>query len=251
SCMYGVARWESHCGCNSMANGHWNQHWRRPLRDALDWLRDALAGPYEANAKNLLRDPWVARDEYVKVMIDRSLDSVHAFLTEYAVRDLTPEEEVQALRLLEMQRHLMLMYTSCGWFFDEPTGPETIQILQYAGRAVQLAQQLFGGAREDEFLNRLEAVRSNIPEFGNGRQIYEKFIASAMLDLPGGAAHYAISSFFDGYRESASIYSYGADLHDVAIFDAGRLRLAAGSARITSRITRAQFDFNFAVLHDG
>jgi len=251
SCMHGVARWESHCGCNSMANGHWNQHWRRPLRDALDWLRDALAGPYEANAKNLLRDPWVARDEYVKVMIDRSLDSVHAFLTEYAVRDLTPEEEVQALRLLEMQRHLMLMYTSCGWFFDEPTGPETVQIFQYAGRAVQLSEELCGGDREEQFLKRLEAVRSNIPEFGNGRDIYERFVRPAMLDLFGVAAHYAISSLFDGYRRSNSVYSYDAELQDVKVLEKDNTKLAIGRASIISRITRTQLKFSFAALYFG
>jgi alpha-amylase/alpha-mannosidase (GH57 family) len=251
SCMHGVARWESHCGCNSMAHGDWNQHWRRPLRDALDWLRDDLAAPYEANARKFLRDPWVARDEYVELTIDRSLDSVHAFLIEHAVRGLTPEEEVQVLRLLEMQRHLMLMYTSCGWFFDEPTGPETIQIFQYAGRAVQLSEELCGEGREERFLKRLEAVHSNIAEFGNGRAIYERFVRTAMLDLFGVAAHYAISSLFDGYRQSNSVYSYDAELRDVKILEKDRTKLAIGRAAITSRITRAQLHFSFATLYFG
>ncbi len=251
SCAHGVGRWTSSCGCNSGGRPQWSQNWRQPLRDALDWLRDDLGVPYELEARKLLIDPRSARDEYIDVVCDRSAASVEQFLVRHRRHQLSGDEEVRALRLLEMQRHLMLMYTSCGWFFDEPTGPETVQILQYAGRAVQLGQQLFGGPREDEFLNRMDAVRSNIPEFGNGRQIYERFVTSAMLDLPGGAAHYAISSFFDGYRESASIYSYEADLHHVAIFDAGKCRLAAGSARITSRVTRAQLDFNFAVLHGG
>jgi alpha-amylase/alpha-mannosidase (GH57 family) len=251
SCMHGVARWESDCGCNSMANGHWNQQWRRPLREALDWLRDDLANPYEANAKRLLRDPWVARDEYVKVMIDRSVDSMHAFLAEHAVRDLTREEEIQALRLLEMQRYLMLMYTSCGWFFDEPTGPETVQMFQYAGRAVQLSEELCGGHREEQFLKRLEAVRSNIPEFGNGRNIYERFVRPAMLDLFGVAAHYAISSLFDGYRRSDSVYSYDAELQDVKVLEKEKTKLAIGRASITSRITRAPLKFSFAALYFG
>ena len=113
----------------------------------------------------------------------------------------------------------MLMYTSCGWFFDEPTGTETVQVLQYAARAVQLGQQLFGRDCEEEFLERLELVHSNIPEFGNGRDIYERFVRPAMLDLPGVAAHYAISSFFDGYQQSDSIYSYEAHLRDVSTFE--------------------------------
>ena len=250
SCMHGVARWESNCGCNSGGHSHWNQEWRRPLREALDWLRDDLAGVYELSAKELLRDPWTARDEYVKVVIDRSPATVNCFLAEHALRDLSPEEELQALRLLEMQRHLMLMYTSCGWFFDEPTGPETVQVLQYAARAVQLSDQ-FGGEREEQFLKRLENVRSNISEFGNGRNIYERFVRPAMLDLLGVAAHYAVSSLFDGYHQRDSVYCYRAHLQEVQLFENGRTRLAIGRARITSRITHARLKFIFAVLYFG
>src|SRR6266542_1084484 len=251
SCMHGVARWENNCGCNSGGRPHWNQEWRRPLREALDWLRDDLASIYEVEAKRLLIDPWLARDEYIAAVWDRSAGSVEHFLAKHGARDLFADEKVRALRLLEMQRHLMLMYTSCGWFFDEPTGTETVQVLQYAARAVQLGQQLFGVDREEKFLEHLEGVRSNIAEFGNGRDIYERFVRPAMLDLSGVAAHYAISSFFDGYHSSDSIYAYQTDLQDVQIFESGKLRLVAGTARITSNVTHALFEFNFSVLHAG
>ena len=144
----------------------------------------------------------------------------------------------------------MLMYTSCGWFFDEPTGPETVQVLQYAARAVQLSDQ-FGGEREEQFLKRLESVRSNTPEVSNGREIYERFVRPAMLDLLGVAAHYAISSLFDGYHRRDSVYCYRAQLQEVQIFENGRTRLAIGRARITSRITHARLKFIFAVLYFG
>jgi alpha-amylase/alpha-mannosidase (GH57 family) len=251
SCTHGIARWENDCGCNSGSNHQWKQTWRRPLREALNWLRDELDGIYESGARDLLKDPWVARDEYGVAVIDRSPGTVDSFLAEHALRDLSPEEATRALRLLEMQRHLMLMYTSCGWFFDEPTGPETVQVLQYAGRAVQLSEQLFGGEREEQFLTRLEKVWSNIPEFGNGRSIYEKFVRPAMLDLCGVAAHYAISSLFDGYRDSTSMYRYHAQLQEVYPFERGGAKLAVGRARITSRTTRGELQFNFAALHLG
>jgi alpha-amylase/alpha-mannosidase (GH57 family) len=251
SCIHGVGRWESNCGCNAGGNGLWKQEWRRPLREALDWLRDELATVYEVGAKELLKDPWTARDEYARIVIDHSAGTVDRFLDEQAVRDLSAEEVVRALRLLEMQRHLMLMYTSCGWFFDEPTGPETVQVLQYAGRAVQLSEQLFGGEREEQFLNRLEKVESNIPEFGNGRNIYEKFVRPAMLDLCGVAAHYAISSLFDGYRDCHSVYCYHAHLEEVDLHEKGRTKLATGRAQVLSRSTRGELKFGFVVLYLG
>ena len=251
SCAHGVARWDSNCGCNSGGHQKWNQEWRLPLREAFDWLRDDLVTDFESHAKALFKNPWLARDHYIRAVLDRSSENVLNFLSKHSIRRLSPEEEIHALRLLELQRHLMLMYTSCGWFFDEPTGPETIQVLQYASRAVQLSQQLFGGERESEFLKRLELVRSNISEFGNGREIYERFVRPAMLDLPGVAAHYAISSFFDGYQEFDSIYSYQARLLRVSNFQHAKVKFATGTVRIQSRITHAQLDFDFAVLHAG
>src|SRR5205823_6486743 len=221
SCAHGVGRWESDCGCNAGGGPGWNQQWRGPLREAFDWLRDDLVADYERCAKLLLVDPWSARDDYIDVVLDRSVSNVTDFLSRHSLCRLSPIEEVRALRLLELQRHLMLMYTSCGWFFDEPTGTETVQVLQYAGRAVQLGHQLFGGDREEQFLKRLEAVHSNISEFGNGRDIYERFVRPAMLDLPGVAAHYAISSLFDGFHQSDSVYSYRADLRDLQLIENG------------------------------
>jgi hypothetical protein len=91
-------------------------------------------------------------------------------------RRLYPEGEhrVRALRLLELQRHAMLMYTSCGWFFNDLAGLETEQILAYAGRVVELAEQLFETPVEGSFLGFLERARSNAPERGTGRDLYER-----------------------------------------------------------------------------
>lgn len=249
SCMHGVSRWESNCGCNGGANGSWNQEWRQPLRHALDWLRDELAPEYEKAARQLLRDPWQARDEYVIAVTDRT--QADLFLSQQGIRELSSPEQEQALRLLEMQRHLMLMYTSCGWFFDEPTGPETVQVLQYAARAVQLSESLFSSGREEQFLQRLESVHSNLPQCGNGRNIYERFVRPAMLDLVGVAAHYVISSFFDGYHRRSSVYCYDARLQDAQSFQRGGAKLAIGHATILSRISRAELKFAFAALHFG
>ena len=144
SCVHGIERWRSDCGCNSGMHSGWHQRWRGPLREALDWLRDAMAGRFELRGAALLKDPWAARNDYIELILDRSRGNAVAFLDCHATHPLSPEERVRALKLLELHRHAMLMYTSCGWFFDEVSGIETVQVLQYAGRVLQLNRELFG-----------------------------------------------------------------------------------------------------------
>ena len=158
--MHGIERWRSNCGCNSGGHPEWNQEWRAPLRTALDWLRDALASVFESKAATLLKDPWRARDEYIRVILDRSDESLAAFFGEHATHELNDDEKVAALKLLEMQRHAQLMYTSCGWFFDELSGIETVQVIQYARRAVRLGEQMNGGNLEAQFVEQLRTPRA-------------------------------------------------------------------------------------------
>jgi len=252
SCAHGVERWRADCGCNTGGRPGWHQEWRGPLRQALDWLRDEIAAPYEKDARALLRDPWTARDEYIAVVLDRSEESLERFFAEHAARELRAHERVRALELLELQRHAMLMYTSCGWFFDELSGIETVQVIQYAGRAVQLAQKLFRDPKlEKQFVERLAVAKSNLPEHGDGAQIYEKYVKPAAVDLEKVAAHYAISSLFERYGERTSIYCYDVEPADYHSFEFGKARLAVGRAQVTSRITRESGTFSFGVLHFG
>ena len=251
SCAHGVGRWSTDCGCNSGGNAEWNQQWRAPLRQALDWLRDDLAPVYSEAAGQLLKDPWTARDEYIGVVLDRSPRAVDDFLAQHAIRELSHDEQVHALKLLEMQRHLLLMYTSCGWFFDELSGIETVQVIQYAGRAVQLANDLFDGDREERFVERLRAARSNLPEVGDGAQAYERFVRPAMVNLLGVGAHFAISSMFESYGEHSVIFCYGITLRDWRNYESGRARVAMGRVSIESQITRESVEASFGVLHFG
>jgi alpha-amylase/alpha-mannosidase (GH57 family) len=251
SCVHGLERWQSDCGCNSGERSQWGQHWRRPLREALDWLRDELSRHYELAARALLRDPWQARDDYIAAVLDRSPASVNAFFAQHGVRELDTDDQVRALKLLEIERHLMLMYTSCGWFFDELSGLETVQVLRYAARAVQLAEDSFGPPIEEQFLSRLEHAWSNISAMGNGRDVYQCFIRPGMVGLPGVAAHYVISSLFNGYRGRSSAYCYRLDLQESRVLESGKARLAVGRARVSSRTTRERLTFCFAVLHFG
>jgi alpha-amylase/alpha-mannosidase (GH57 family) len=251
SCAHGVERWRSDCGCSTGGHPTWRQDWRAPLRGALDALRDELAPLYEQACAGLLPDPWRARDAYIDVILDRSQDSLDRFFQAQAGRTLAGEELTRALKLLELQRHAMLMYTSCGWFFDDLAGIETVQNLQYAGRAVQLAQELFGDGIEERFLARLDPARSNPPDSRTGREIYRQAVRPARVDLAKVAAHYAVSSLFEEYGDSTRIYCYRADRENQKIHEAGKSRLALGRVRITSEITRESATLCYGVLHFG
>ncbi|HWP59400.1 MAG TPA: DUF3536 domain-containing protein [Candidatus Acidoferrales bacterium] len=251
SCAHGIGRWWSDCGCNSGAHPDWNQQWRTPLRNALDWLRDTLAAPFETHAKALLRDPWQAREDYIDVILDRTPENVEAFFRRHAAKSLNPQERSAALKLLELQRHALLMYTSCGWFFDELSGLETVQVLHYAGRAVQLARETMGLAIEEEFLARLAAAKSNLPEYGDGRRVYERLVRPSMVDLERVTAHYGVSSLFESYPDEARIYCYSARRRDYQLFEAGRAKLAIGRVELRSDITYEAAEFAFGVLHFG
>ena len=248
SCAHGIERWRSDCGCNSGGHQGWNQAWRAPLRAALDWLRDAITPAYEQLAGRFLSDPWAARDDYIDVIVDRAPERVSAFLSRHAIRPLSYEDEITVLKLMELQRHAMLMYTSCGWFFDELSGIETVQVIQYAGMVLQLADELFNEVFERTFLERLEVAKSNIPEHSDGRRIYEVFVRPAMLGLTAVGAHYAISSLFQINSEQNSIYSYSANMEDYRSFQAGGTKLVIGREKVTSKVTRISISLCFGVF---
>jgi alpha-amylase/alpha-mannosidase (GH57 family) len=249
SCAHGIERWKSNCGCSTGAHAEWNQQWRAPLREAFDWLRDTLAPKYEDESKNLFRDPWAARDAYIDVILDRSRDSVMRVMEQQAGRNLDEPEIGRGLKLLEMQRHLMLMYTSCGWFFDELSGIETVQVIQYAARALQLARELFDEDLETPFLERLAQAKSNLPNQGDGRAIFERHVRPAMVDLEKVGAHYAISSLFEEYAEESRVYCYSIKRSRQHTSREGQLRVLFGQAAIRSEITWTADLLTYGVLH--
>ncbi len=250
SCAHGLERWNSDCGCNGGRPG-WTQAWRQPLRQALDWLRDCVAGLYEESARSLVKDPWVARDRYIELILDRAPQNRKRYLDEHAIGDLDEQRQITLWKLLELQRHAMLMYTSCGWFFDELSGIETVQVIQYAGRVVQLGEELFGQSIEDEFLNRLSSAKSNIPDQRDGAHMYEKLVKPTMVDLHKVAAHYAISSMFHANADEERIFCYSTRREDFRTVYAGKMRLAIGRARLISEITQDSEELTFGVVHFG
>lgn len=251
SCPHGVERWRSDCGCNSGGRPEWNQGWRGPLRESLDWLRDTINTSFARNGRELFKDPWAARNDYINVILDRSRESILGFLANHAAREFTDEQRTRALKFMELQRHLMLMYTSCGWFFDELSGIETVQVIQYAGRAIQLAEEVLNQPYETRFVELLEKAKSNIPEHKNGAVVFEKFVRPAAIDLEKVGAHYAVSSLFEPYNRETKIYCYAVNREDYSVLNEGKTRLALGRAQITSEITWESSQVSFGVLHLG
>ncbi len=253
SCEHGVERWRSDCGCNS-GTPRWNQAWRGPLRKALDELRDSVALLTEKQGAKLFHDVWAARDGYIQVILDRDAESEDRFFSLHQSRELDDAERVRALQVMEMQRHTQLMYTSCGWFFDDISGIETVQVIAYAARVLQLAQSLFGKqavALEAAFVARLGEARSNVASAGDGARIYRDKVRIMELGLEQVAAHYAISSVFSSFAEETELFCFRVRRVSHELYTSGRGRLAVGRVHVASVITRLHNSFSYAVLHFG
>ena len=176
SCAHGVGRWARDCGCHTGGETGWNQAWRDPLRVALNLLRDDAALKFERSAGELLRDPWAARNNYISVLLEP--DASEQFLIKHARRALNEAERVRVFQLLDMQRSALLMFTSCGWFFSDLAGIETVQVLRYAARVIDLQEQLGLDVPRKEFLELLANAKSNRPERGNGAEIFTRIVQS-------------------------------------------------------------------------
>jgi alpha-amylase/alpha-mannosidase (GH57 family) len=251
SCSHGVERWRGDCGCSTGANPGWHQAWRAPLRQAMDDLRDGLAGLFEKEAAAVFPDPWKARDDYIRVVLDRSPESVGAYFARNAGAEPAPQGRARALKLLEMERHAQLMFTSCGWFFDDVTGIETVQVLQYAARAMQLARECGGIDPEPAFVRTLEKARGNLPRLPHGAAVYEEHVRPAVIDLLRVGVHYAISSLFERYPKKVGIGAYTVAGLGSDRSSAGRQSLLVGRALVRSEILGEEEKLRFAVLHLG
>jgi alpha-amylase/alpha-mannosidase (GH57 family) len=250
SCAHGVSRWIRDCGCTTDSTEGWTQKWRTPLRAALDFLRDDAAKHFEEAAGSLFLDPWAARDDYIKLVVSRHRFR-EEFLYRHAGRWLKPEEKERALTFLELQRHSMLMYTSCGWFFSDISGIETLQDLEYAGRVLDLTEELGLSSSRARFLEMLSEAQSNRPEMGNGADIFRRFVDTARVLPPAIAASHAISSLVSQEREEGEMAGFGFRREEFKRKRHGRLKLATGRMTMDSVWTGRHYDYAFAAMHFG
>lgn len=252
SCAHGVGRWSRDCGCHAGAPEGWDQRWRAPLRAALDFLRDAAAAKYEEAAGRLLRDPWAARDDYVEVLVGRGAGR-EEFFRRHAARALSDAERVAALTLLEMQRCAMVMYTSCGWFFNDISGIETVQVLRYAGRVVELLDELGLAPPTAPFLEILSEARSNVPEKGNGADIFRRAVEQSRVTPARVAAHLAICDLVEPEVGGAGGDSAGYHHRklDSEKRRHGRVTLETARLALEDAATGRRHEFARAAMHFG
>ena len=248
SCFHGVGRWKEDCGCSTGGHGGWNQKWRKPLRNALDYLRDELIKLCEQEGSKYFNDFWKARNNYIDVILDRNELTIKKFFAENAVENLSETDKVCALKLMEIQRQAMLMYTSCGWFFAEISGLEPVQILKYAARAIQLAGEFTDKDYETNFLNILAEAQSNIQGMGNGRDIYNKFVRPSIVTMKQMGCLWAVNSLYNEYDKESKLYCYKFKKHSYKCLEKGLSRLIIGRVEVKSKITLEKQDLSFALL---
>lgn len=245
SCFHGVGRWKEDCGDSTGGRPGWNQKWRSPLRAGLNTLRESISAAYEKEAGSLLKDPWIARDDYIGVIEERTPESIARFLAAHAVRELSASDRALALMLLESQRNAELMFTSCGWFFSDISGIEAVQILRYAARAIELAGSEHWLELEKTLLSQLKAAVSNVPGRGTGANIYANSVRASIMNRPCLSALYTITSHLSGRREASSLYGNPIEPLDEIIRHVEGDTVKIGSLAFTSRWTfdTAKFEY--------
>jgi len=207
SCAHGVERWRADCGCSVSQTPEWNQAWRAPMRDGLDWLADELRDVFEERGGRLFKDSWKARDEYITIFLNSTAQAREHFIQRHGLRLLGQEERVEAFQLLEVQRMALYMFTSCGWFFDDISGLEPVQVLKYAARGMELAQPWVDKDLEAGLMKYLVTAKSNDPDYRDGKEVYDLRVRPIRIDPSRATAHYAIAGLAEGVSRAGGLFS--------------------------------------------
>ena len=253
SCAHGVERWRSDCSCGDGTPGY-HHRWRKPLRDAMNFLRDGLAEIFEEKSEQIFKNAWNARNNYIDVILNRTPENVNEWLKNNTVRNLNAHEKILALSLMEMERNSLLMFTSCGWFFDEISRIEPVQVMRYAAKAIELARSVSGKDLEPDFLKILAEAPSNIPELQNGAKIYELRARQDSVNPKTMAAYYGITSLLKDYGDKFSEGCWDLSGSSLLIDDDLNTlskEFSAGIVKVRSQITYDEGEYLFAVKHDG
>ena len=249
SCVHGIERWRADCGCNSGGHQGWNQGWRAPLRQAMELVGQKCLEVLTGRGKEFFKDPMAARKAYIQVMLNRSPENVDAFLAEQGQKAPDAENAVTMLKIMEMARMAQLCFTSCGWFFDEISGLEGVQVMQYAARAMQLCEELSGPVVQPEYVEILNKAPSNV--LGSGAEAFKRYALGAKADLNQVAAQTAITALFEGYGDAPRIGCYQRLSEPALRLRSTSMTIAVGQGRVDSCLTREFLEFVYASVSFG
>ncbi|MGC8964765.1 MAG: DUF3536 domain-containing protein, partial [Brevinematia bacterium] len=258
SCVHGVDRWYRDCGCTTGSQIGWNQAWREPLRNAFDYLRDELFSLAEEKLKNLLKNMWKARNDYIDIVFIRQStppnewkNKIEEFLKNYQAKELSSEEKTLVLKFLEALYNEMLMYTSCGWFFADISGIETVQVMRYASLIFYLLNEYIRPEVKERFLEILSRAKSNIRQFNDGRWIFENWIEKYKFTPEKILAQFILYNFLVKDRNissSENYYFYTINVENPKIFDIDGFKVFSGMAKIMNNITLEKLDFIYYIF---
>jgi alpha-amylase/alpha-mannosidase (GH57 family) len=249
SCAHGIERWRSDCGCHTGGREGWSQAWRKPLRDSLDGLRNQVAGKFEEAIKPFVKDPWAARNDYIHLLQpDKDFE---IFFAKHENTTLDEKERTNILKWLEIQRHTMLMYTSCGWFFNDISGIETEQILRYASFALELYSQLEEANIESSFLRTLKDAKSNIPKWKDGKFIYENMVGATRVPVEQIFSCGLFSYLLNKSVEIVSVGTHTVAVTNVEKLSQGGSELYFGAGEVSSKTVLETISLEFYSIHSG
>lgn len=250
SCVHGVDRWYRDCGCSTGAQPGWNQAWREPLRNAFDYLREELYSLSEEELKDIISNVWKARNDYIDVVFVRSSlkpsewkGKIEEFLKKHSKKNLSYDEKVKVLKFMEALYNEMLMYTSCGWFFADISGIETVQVMKYPSYIFHLLKEYIRPEIKAHFLEILSRAKSNIRQFNDGRWIFENWIEKYKFTPERVIAQYILYKFLvhdkSIYSDTSKddYYYYTISVRNSNSFEIDGFKVFSGIADLFNNIT--------------
>ncbi len=259
SCAHGVGRWLEDCGCQTGGDPSWHQKWRHPLRQAFDLLRDRVHELAHNELNKYFKNVWQARDEYIEVIsrvdLKERVDSLYHWMDAHASRDIDEQDRGMLMRIMESLHQAMLMYTSCGWFFADISGIETVQDMRYAARIFDLVEDLLPPDTREKFLSILEKAPSNIAEFSNGKWIFENFVWEHKFDSQRVINQFVIEQILMKgtikTRSKWDIYYYHIEVNRFNLIDKGDWQIYQAQLIVTDHfIQETRTYIVYSIRHD-
>lgn len=181
SCVHGVERWRADCGCTDGGHPGWNQRWRIPLRQALEFNKSRVDEHFFAAGGRCFKNARATLLDYGRLLAGGV--QPQDFADEHFLSGLSPNARRQGFDLLAMQEWAMCSLASCAWFFDEISRVEPLNAMAYALRAMELARATGAPDLTPDFLRIMAQAESNLPGKGSGADLWHSHVLPRSMGL--------------------------------------------------------------------